>query len=41
MLIEVDKLARIYSEKRGLQPVNLLVEKGELIAVIGHNMGLN
>lgn len=37
MLIKVDKLAKIYSEKRGLQPVSLAVEKGELIAVIGHN----
>lgn len=37
MLIEVDKLAKVYSEKRGLQPISLTVEKGELIAIIGHN----
>lgn len=37
MLIEVHNLAKVYSEKRGLQPVSLAVDKGELIAVIGHN----
>lgn len=37
MLIEVHNLSKVYSEKRGLLPVSLAVEKGELIAVIGHN----
>ena len=37
MLIEVHNLTKVYDEGRGLQPINLAVEKGELIAVIGHN----
>ncbi len=41
MLIEVHNLTKVYNqksvEKRGLLPINLAVEKGELIAVIGHN----
>jgi len=37
VLIEVHNLAKVYNENRGLLPVNLTVEKGELIAVIGHN----
>ena len=41
MLIEVHNLTKVYKqknvEKRGLLPLNLAVEKGELIAVIGHN----
>ena len=37
MLIEVHNLTKVYDEGRGLLPINLAVEKGELIAVIGHN----
>lgn len=37
MLIEVHNLTKVYNGKRGLLPINLVVEKGELIAVIGHN----
>lgn len=37
VLIEVHNLTKVYNEKRGLLPINLTVEKGELIAVIGHN----
>jgi len=41
VLIEVHNLTKVYNqksvEKRGLLPINLAVEKGELIAVIGHN----
>jgi len=37
MQIEINQLTKVYQEKRGLLPVNLGVEKGELIAVIGHN----
>jgi ABC-type multidrug transport system ATPase subunit len=37
MQIEINNLTKVYNEKRGLLPANLEVEKGELIAVIGHN----
>lgn len=37
MLIEINNLSKVYSEKRGVLPLSLSVEKGELIAVIGHN----
>ena len=37
MQLEICNLTKIYTEKRGLLPTNLQVEKGELIAVIGHN----
>lgn len=37
MQIEIHNLTKIYTEKRGLFPVSLEVDKGELIAVIGHN----
>ncbi|MDO9080523.1 MAG: ABC transporter ATP-binding protein [Desulfuromonadales bacterium] len=37
MLIEIHNLTKVYDEGRGLQPINLTVETGELIAVIGHN----
>ncbi len=37
MQIEIRNLTKVYSEKRGLLPVSIDVESGELIAVIGHN----
>ena len=37
MLIEINNLSKVYSEKRGVLPLSLSIEKGELIAVIGHN----
>ena len=37
MQIEIHNLTKVYNEKRGLLPATLEVEKGELIAVIGHN----
>lgn len=37
MLIEIHNLTKIYNGKRGLLPLNLAIEAGELIAVIGHN----
>lgn len=37
MQIKIQNLSKIYHEKRGLLPVDLEVEEGELIALIGHN----
>lgn len=37
MQLKIENITRIYTEKRGLQPISFTVEKGELIAVIGHN----
>jgi len=37
MQIKIQQLTKIYKEKRGLLPVDLEVEEGELIALIGHN----
>ncbi|MBU4179962.1 MAG: ABC transporter ATP-binding protein [Desulfurivibrionaceae bacterium] len=37
MLIEVQKLAKVYNGTRGLLPASFGVEQGELIAVVGHN----
>jgi ABC-type multidrug transport system ATPase subunit len=37
MQIAITGLTRIYAGRRGLQPLNIKVETGELIAVIGHN----
>lgn len=37
MQIEIHNLEKVYSDKRGLYPISLDVEKGELIGVIGHN----
>ncbi len=37
MQLEVIQLSKIYKEKRGLQPTDFNVKKGELIAVVGHN----
>ncbi|MDD2900030.1 MAG: ABC transporter ATP-binding protein [Desulfuromonadaceae bacterium] len=37
MQIKIHNLTKVYDEKRGLLPVNLEVEKGELVAIIGHN----
>lgn len=37
VLIEINNLSKLYSGERGVHPVTLSVEKGELIAVIGHN----
>ena len=37
MLIKIQNLTKTYHEKRGLLPVDLEVEEGELIALIGHN----
>jgi ABC-2 type transport system ATP-binding protein len=37
MQIEIHNLTKVYNEKRGLLPTSIEVEKGELIAVIGHN----
>lgn len=37
MQIKIQNLTKTYHEKRGLLPVDLEVEEGELIALIGHN----
>ena len=37
MMIEVHNLTKVYNEKRGLLPTSFVVEKKELIAIIGHN----
>lgn len=37
MQIKLQQLTKMYKEKRGLQPMDLEVEEGELIALIGHN----
>jgi ABC-2 type transport system ATP-binding protein len=37
MQIELEQLTKTYKEKRGLLPMDLAVEEGELIALIGHN----
>ena len=37
MLLDVDRLSKVYGEKRGLMEASFGVEKGELIAVVGHN----
>lgn len=37
MLIKIQNLTKTYHEKRGLLPVNIQVEEGELVALIGHN----
>jgi ABC-type multidrug transport system ATPase subunit len=37
MQIKLQQLTKTYKEKRGLQPIDLEVEEGELIALIGHN----
>jgi ABC-type multidrug transport system ATPase subunit len=37
MQIKIQQLTKTYKEKRGLLPVDLEVEEGELIALIGHN----
>ncbi len=37
MLIEVHNLTKVYNKKRGLLPTSFKVEKGGLIAIIGHN----
>ena len=37
MQIKLRQLTKTYKEKRGLLPVDLEVEEGELIALIGHN----
>jgi len=37
MQIKIQQLTKTYKEKRGLQPIDLEVEEGELIALIGHN----
>jgi ABC-2 type transport system ATP-binding protein len=37
MLLEIDRLSKVYSEKRGLLPTSFRVDRGELIAVVGHN----
>ncbi|MBE0502918.1 MAG: ABC transporter ATP-binding protein [Desulfuromonadales bacterium] len=37
MLIEIHNLTKVYDADRGLQPINLTIETGELVAVIGHN----
>jgi ABC-type multidrug transport system ATPase subunit len=37
MMIEVHNLTKVYNEKRGLHPTSFVVEKKELIAIVGHN----
>ena len=37
MQIKLRQLTKTYKEKRGLLPIDLEVEEGELIALIGHN----
>lgn len=37
MQIKLQQLTKTYKEKRGLLPMDLEVEEGELIALIGHN----
>ncbi|MFA5905149.1 MAG: ABC transporter ATP-binding protein [Desulfobacula sp.] len=37
MQIKIQNLSKTYQETRGLLPVDLEVEEGELIALIGHN----
>jgi ABC-type multidrug transport system ATPase subunit len=37
MQIKLQQLTKTYKEKRGLLPMDLKVEEGELIALIGHN----
>jgi ABC-type multidrug transport system ATPase subunit len=36
-MIEVHNLTKVYDQNRGLLPLSLRVEKGELVAIIGHN----
>jgi len=37
MQMEVHDLAKVYAEKKGLLPTTFIVEKNELMAVVGHN----
>jgi ABC-type multidrug transport system ATPase subunit len=37
MQMKISALTKVYTETRGLQPLSIEVEGGELIAVIGHN----
>jgi ABC-type multidrug transport system ATPase subunit len=37
MQLEIHNLTKVYREQRGLLPLSLEVETGEMIAVIGHN----
>lgn len=37
MQMKISALTKVYTETRGLQPLSIEVEGGELVAVIGHN----
>ncbi len=37
MQLDIQNLAKLYDQKRGLSPVSFQVAKGELIAIVGHN----
>lgn len=37
MLLQVDKLRKIYPGDRGLQPTSFSVAEGESVAIVGHN----
>lgn len=37
MQLEIQDLAKLYDQKRGLAPISFEVGKGELIAIVGHN----
>jgi len=37
MQIEIRNLTKLYAQNRGLSPVSLEIQKGELIAIVGHN----
>ena len=37
MQIEIHKLTKLYDQDRGLSPISLTIQQGELIAIVGHN----
>ena len=37
MQLDIQNLAKLYDQKRGLSPTSFQVVKGELIAIVGHN----
>ena len=37
MQLDIQNLAKLYDQKRGLSPISFKVAQGELIAIVGHN----
>ncbi len=37
MQIEIHNLTKLYDQNRGLSPISLTIQQGELIAIVGHN----